>query len=71
LLEDWKCFASGNLNRKEEKKEMKRKAFASLVVALVLGIAAPSFAAGETRNITADYSGISLYVDSDPPRSLT
>jgi hypothetical protein len=46
---------------------MKRKALALLVTAImVLGTAAPSFAAAETRNITANYSGIALYVDLEP-----
>ncbi|MDR1247214.1 MAG: copper amine oxidase N-terminal domain-containing protein [Clostridiales Family XIII bacterium] len=43
---------------------MKRKALALLVTAImVLGTAAPSFAVSETRDVSANYSGISLYID--------
>jgi hypothetical protein len=43
---------------------MKRKALALLVTAImVLGTAAPSFAASGIQEISANYSGISLYID--------
>ncbi|MDR1572039.1 MAG: copper amine oxidase N-terminal domain-containing protein [Clostridiales Family XIII bacterium] len=45
---------------------MKRKALALLVTAaMVLGAAVPAFAA-ETKELTANYSGITLYVDLEP-----
>jgi hypothetical protein len=50
---------------------MKRKALALLVVAImVLGAATPSFAAADTRDISANYSGISLYIDLESVRLL-
>ncbi|MDR2088065.1 MAG: copper amine oxidase N-terminal domain-containing protein [Clostridiales Family XIII bacterium] len=46
---------------------MKRKAIASLIAAcMLLWTAAPSFAAAETKDISASYSGITLYIDLKP-----
>jgi hypothetical protein len=46
---------------------MKRKAIALFIaVTMILWTAAPSFAAAETREISASYSGITLCIDLEP-----
>jgi hypothetical protein len=46
---------------------MKRKAIALFIaVTMILWTAAPSFAAADTREISANYSGVTLYIDLEP-----
>ncbi|MDR2356241.1 MAG: copper amine oxidase N-terminal domain-containing protein, partial [Clostridiales Family XIII bacterium] len=46
---------------------MKRKAIVLFIaVTMILWTATPSFAAAETREISANYSGITLYIDLEP-----
>ncbi|MDR2089438.1 MAG: copper amine oxidase N-terminal domain-containing protein [Clostridiales Family XIII bacterium] len=50
---------------------MKRKAIALLIAAgMLLWTAAPSFAAAERKDISASYSGITLYIDLAPVELL-